>query len=165
MQLTQYFVYTCSHRKRGGHFRSEAISSSISFLIAALRVVAPFGILPPRRMPIWWKFPNQGLAANAARLTLASSCVATLAWSFAGPVTPTPATQGDEAQRRARAVAPGQSPAGGQSADVSRWMQEISQEGSVLHTALDHVGPWAHNQTAADNDTPAEVPSAQRRRR
>ena len=45
-------------------------------------------------------------------------------------------------------------------AELARWMQRTSQEGigATLEAALSQVGPWAGNQTAADNEVRAAVP-------
>lgn len=114
-------------------------------------------------MPLWWKFPNQGTAASVARWGLALGGAATLAWAFTTP------DSGDATaavkEGNANIIASPSSSPEGQRAEVSRWMQRTggATAGSVLQAALTQVGPWATNQTAADNDVPAKVPSSKAR--
>ena len=110
-------------------------------------------------MPLWWKFPNQGIAASVARWGLASAGVGTLAWCFTSP--PPLHGAGDVASDGHRHAF--DEKGNESSAELSRWMRSASQEGSsgsVLTAALEQVGPWARNQTQADNEKPAQVPSS-----
>ena len=106
-------------------------------------------------MTLWWKFPNQSGLASAARWGLASLGVAVLGWSF---VAPDNVSEGNETITTDDALS-----GAGQGAELSQWMKKTSEEGStgiVLTAALEQVGPWARNQTSADNDVPAQVPSS-----
>jgi|AntAceMinimDraft_1070359.scaffolds.fasta_scaffold19975_2 hypothetical protein len=109
---------------------------------------------------LWWKFPNQGFVPEVFRWSLAIGGVVTIGWAFTSPGAHSGVAAGpslDQEQEPTVAQVPPE-----QRADLSRWMQRTAEEspGSVLEAALGHVGPWARNQTSADNDVPAKVPSA-----
>lgn len=115
-------------------------------------------------MPLQWKSPNQGLAANLTRWGLASCGAATLVYSFSTPSDATTVVaHHDREGNKINAtlddanVTQGE----GRRGELSRWMERTSQEGSgsVLTAALEQVGPWARNQTPADNQAHAKVPS------
>jgi hypothetical protein len=102
-------------------------------------------------MKAWWQFPNPSRVADVVRLTLASCGVATIAWAF---------VEGDSSVSAVQRAGPPPGPNASRE-EVAQWMRKASTEGtagSTLSAALGQVGPWAHTQTAADNDVPARVP-------
>ena len=104
-------------------------------------------------MKTWWQFPNTSRVAEAARLGLALSGVATLAWAFTD--SPAPA-----ASRASTLASPPPNAADTSPEDLARWMRETSAErgaGETLRAALGEVGPWAKDQ--ATNDARARVPT------
>lgn len=114
-------------------------------------------------MSIRWKSPNQGLAASLARWALASCGAATVVFAFSTPSDATTEVARHDAEGNKLNAASDDAngtQGEGRSGELSRWMKRTSQEGSgsVLTAALEHVGPWARNQTPADNQAPAKVP-------
>lgn len=109
----------------------------------------PLSSFAARRMKAWWQFPNTSRVADVARWTLASCGVATIAWAF---------VEGDSSTPLRSGPLPGPTAS---REEVSQWMRIASTEGTAggtLSAALGQVGPWAREQTAADNDVPARVP-------
>ena len=87
--------------------------------------------------------------------------VAVLGWSFTAPD-----GSGVVREEGNESILTTDDGAAGQRAQLSRWMKQTSEgggTGNVLTAALEQVGPWAVNQTSADNDVPAQVPSSKKK--
>jgi len=101
-------------------------------------------------------------AGNIGRAVFLTTSVATVAWAFTAPPTTArvdPEVTLENIENKAPAS----------QADIAAWMQRTAKEGGVgasatLEAALGQVGPWAGNQTAADNEVRAAVPSTQKKK-